>query len=115
MEKLDTECNFFNGLWIDNEFEIQNDEEDYMAYIWTNGKIDNYPTLYLKCNHIVKDITPLNELGNKINKTIKISNAISMNNNIIKIIINEEEMLIDMTDLMYYNWDKDNIINSASK
>lgn len=126
--------NYVNNIWIDNKFSLQNDEDDYMLEIWTSGDINYYPSLFIKCNKTIREITPLDEFGYRINKSIKVNSVENidltdstevtrvsayLSNNtkaMIEIKFNTTESLfVDLTDFMYYSWDNTTIIKSASK
>jgi hypothetical protein len=126
--------NYINNIWIDNKFSLQNDEDDYILEIWTSGDINYYPSMFIKCNKTVREITPVDEFGYRINKSIKVNSvenvdltdsteiskvsAYLSNNTKAMIEIkynNTESLFIDLTDFMYYSWDNTTIIKSASK
>lgn len=122
--------NYINSTWIDNKFGLTTNDAE--LEIWTNGDVSNYPTLYLKCNNIVTDISQRNSDGSLSNKTISIISLenidltnIEANDNqhvnasskeTIKITYNVNSTLyIDLTDLLYYTWDLKTIVNIATK
>ena len=105
-----------------------------MLEIWTSGDINYYPSLFIKCNKTIREITPLDEFGYRINKSIKVNSVENidltdstevtrasayLSNNtkaMIEIKFNTTESLfVDLTDFMYYSWDNTTIIKSASK
>jgi len=121
--------NYISGKWIDNKFNLQNESLRVQAECWSNGDTNDYPQLYIKVNNKVKEITPVNENGFYANQSIKVnsfeelpindSKANGIKNEDTKMMIklvynNNEEIIMDITDMLYYTWDNHNMINKFS-
>ena len=126
--------NYVNNIWIDNKFSLQNDEDDYMLEIWTSGDVNYYPSMFMKCNGSVREITPLDSFGYRTNQTIIVNSIENVDLNdstsiseyseylskntkaMVKITYSTNQILfVDLTECIYYSWDNTTIVKSASK
>lgn len=121
---------YVNGKWIDNVNTLQVDEDDYIASIWTYGDIHDYPKLFININNIVKEITPKNESGDSIEQDIIVDSFENLDltdeETIARVTIldntksmceikynNNKSIVIDVTNYLYYTFDRDNVANPA--
>ena len=118
-----------NDNLVSDPVEYQSKDENFVAIAWTSGDENNYPQVYIKINNDVKNITPTDEFGYPEHQVFKINSieeadltdnsvvSIKKENTkyILKITYNNTEvMYLDITDMLYYNWDNTTIINKLS-
>ena len=115
MSDIEESNNYINNNWIDNEFSIEDDE--CTITVWTDGDIHNYPLMYVKINSLVSDITPRDQYGNILNKSITVNSFEKDENSEFTYILtynNDQTKVITAKDRLVYDWDKDTIINENS-
>ena len=102
--------NYINNNWIANEFSIE--DGDCTIEVWTDGKTNDYPLMYVKINNLVSDITPRDNDGNKTCQSIKVTSLENTNDlYVYKLEYNDTSILIDANIRLMYDWDKNEIIN----
>jgi len=102
--------NYINNNWIANEFSIE--DGDCTIQVWTDGKTNEYPLMYVKINNLVSDITPRDNDGNKTCEEITITSLENTNDlYVYKLEYNDTSILIDANIRLMYDWNKNEIIN----
>jgi len=105
---------YVSDVWIDNKFELSNEDLEVNVEIWTNGNPKEYPQLFMKVNHRIIEITPTDEFGDRKFETIMVSNfeEVTTTTDLMKVKITFNGGVIEkeLTKQLCYSWDKNKTI-----
>jgi hypothetical protein len=132
VDKIMNKNNYVSNIWIDNYMELQDEELEVDLATWTSGDPSKYPQFFIRVNGLIKEITPLDEFGERENENVKFSafEFVELNEEneeilrdvinedtrlVVKITYNSKDIIMDVTNMLYYTWDNTTMINVHSK
>lgn len=132
VDKIMNKNNYVSNIWIDNYMELQDEELEVDLATWTSGDPSKYPQFFIRVNGLIKEITPLDEFGERENENVKFNafefvelneeneeilrNVVNEDTKlVVKISYNSKDIIMDVTNMLYYTWDNTTMINVHDK